>query len=187
MLRGLLNLLTALSLVLFVATAALWVRSMWVYDTDQWFAGREGSVVTVAGFEARDGAVRLGATSITLPPNMPTDNHGLGGLFVPGWQSEDLSDDQPAQWKENLLPAWTHQAGTFGGHGAIPVEAWDLLVPYWLPALVWLILPTSSLAPALRRRRRRRRGCCTRCGYDLRGSPDRCPECGTICPIKPGT
>jgi hypothetical protein len=48
-----------------------------------------------------------------------------------------------------------------------------------------LLLPAGRMVWWLDGRRRReasarRNGLCTACGYDLRATPERCPECGTI-------
>jgi hypothetical protein len=55
----------------------------------------------------------------------------------------------------------------------------DVFVPYWFLAAVTGVLPLLQLVRALRRRARRRRGLCVHCGYDLRETSGRCPECGT--------
>mgnify|MGYP001481153300 CR=1 FL=1 len=48
--------------------------------------------------------------------------------------------------------------------------------PHWLPTI--LFATTSILLIRKSRRRRYGVGRCTNCGYDLRASPQRCPECG---------
>ena len=50
----------------------------------------------------------------------------------------------------------------------------------WLPCLVFGVLPMRSCLRLRRRNLRSKRGLCFECGYDLRASPQRCPECGTL-------
>lgn len=61
-------------------------------------------------------------------------------------------------------------------------DGWQLTVPYWLILLIGVVWPGRQMLAIMADRRRVRRGLCRRCGYDLRGSPDRCSECGTPVP-----
>jgi hypothetical protein len=54
---------------------------------------------------------------------------------------------------------------------------WKLAAPTLTLPILWI---ASLVATCTRADRRRRRQLCTECGYDLRATPERCPECGAI-------
>jgi len=54
----------------------------------------------------------------------------------------------------------------------------DALPQVWLFIAALLIWPIVHVARSVRARRWQRLGRCFACGYDLRATPQRCPECG---------
>ncbi len=61
-----------------------------------------------------------------------------------------------------------------GGLRLVQVWLWLPVVLSACPCFILLCVPRLH-----RRRKRRKLGLCLKCGYDVRASRDRCPECGT--------
>jgi hypothetical protein len=112
----------------------------------------------------------------------------------------------PMRWQPVTVHAFLKQHHLFGlfafegeginfdlakdiGRPHIYERGWHIGFPLWVPVILFAVLPAVVL---LRRRRERRRligGYCSVCGYDLRATLGRCPECGATTPaasIEPG-
>lgn len=70
-----------------------------------------------------------------------------------------------------------------------PLARWNLHIPYWMLAVLLMLLPWRwmVLRKCWRREALYSRGLCGYCKYDLRASCDRCPECGRCIPSKLST
>ena len=53
-----------------------------------------------------------------------------------------------------------------------------VVAPLWIPTVLFSAYPLYLKSGVHRRRERKKLGLCLKCGYDLRASKDRCPECG---------
>jgi hypothetical protein len=125
----------------------------------------------------------LTAARVTFNPSQSSGTITWSGSFL------DLSQDL----RVGMLPACSTSAGAGGPvrfaayrvEGSSPGAArtWVVIFPYWSAAALITLLLGLLAWRDLRRRRFHRRlagGLCTTCGYDLRATPDRCPECGTM-------
>jgi len=183
------NLAIVVSLLLCLGTVGVWVRSGWVSDKLIWSDWPEDrSLLDVKTIWCSRGGVQFGAW------------HYLDASIYARDEGHFTYDREPA----TEYPTYGDELGKhlftkprrYAGRGFewIPQTnvrlSWSnnfkaalssLTLPLYFPTLLFALLPAHYFLRVRRRRRiasRLARGCCVFCGYDLRASAGRCPECG---------
>jgi hypothetical protein len=199
MIRRLFTILSVLSLLLCVATCVLWVRSYRAFDTATYCsAAKDAHQWSFCGgnycgrFEVFSVDARLHPGHEMAYEKDPSTNE-LGWARQPGWRwaSYDSRPYPSIKDAAEMLWSWRCSTGEWSPIRTDPnVRRYaftSVVFPLWAPTVAFAAGPLIRAVPKLRHRRRRRRhqrlGLCPACGYDLRASPDRCPECGAV-PVR---
>jgi predicted RNA-binding Zn-ribbon protein involved in translation (DUF1610 family) len=181
--RWLFTILSVVSLLFCAAICALWVRSYSVADSFYWTDRAPGRILdwTERGFTCSSGGVEIFHHHAIEPPGT------LSIIGVPRGHHFDHFREQPTDYPYFGYP-WPASSCTnvrFAGFQVFhAADANDQIQAGTLPlagiALSAIVLPGMWIRRELKRRRDSKTNLCPNCGYDLRATPDRCPECGTV-------
>jgi hypothetical protein len=164
--RRLFTILSALSLLLFVAVIMLWVRSYFVADN---LIGRRTKGGNDIEYRIICDSGALHAFVLRTSDPQP-DPFGEEGSHL-HWRRAEPGGNRPGgmfyfDWHTTRM-------------GTTSVTNATLSAPLWVGGLATVVVPIAWTLMSLRRRRLHRQRCPS-CGYDLRATPERCPECGAV-------
>jgi hypothetical protein len=184
MLRRLFTLLSALSLLLCVATVALWVRSYWVayeyaYERYEGNPDDRPLVVRSTRISLSRGGVEASRWLYTAGADWVVSKFAEG-IPLTYWEESEATRYPSLQ--ETHVPILARLGLGWGGYARrdpnLSVDGGWVVIPLWVVAVAFAALPAARLMRGTLAARSARAGSCRVCGYDLRATPGRCPECG---------
>jgi hypothetical protein len=162
--RILLNSAAALSLLLCLAAAGDWVGSYRYYWNLLYTADSSTNIYSDTG--------AIYFLRVVVPISVPGLYFDRFGQTEDPWANvpEREADTVPQRWKP---VRFIQQRGG-------PSFWRGLVIPHWVFITFFAGLPLLRFRAWRRHRRRAKAGTCAKCGYDLRATPQRCPECGAV-------
>jgi len=185
----------ALSLLLCLGTLALWLRSHRVGDFGEFVGvleshtGPRRASMRTAGLYSSQGRLGVGVGQLDFDANDPVFRHYPDGRrLVRGteycWERYPFTpiEGSPASRSWTGIDvrdrSWSGPTWTMTSRGVAVPHAFVAAATAIPPAL-WLLPRARRYLQRRRTTRMHRARLCPDCGYDLRATPDRCPECGT--------
>jgi hypothetical protein len=181
MLRRLRNILSILSLLLALATAALWIRSYWYLDEMTWdydrrapnhrFLRQRFEIFSATGglymqLDRRDIDLKHYQLILTFDPDSaPT---GLRYRYRSAFRPLALYEEPLNNLLSQGFAGFSYEEQTFPFVQMHPWRARILTIPFWSLILLLSLPGLLHFRHNLKRRLRRRRGLCPTCGYDTK-------------------
>lgn len=162
-----------LSMPLFLATVLLWVRSYYIRDSWHVWLNR----VDAIHHTGRDWHLTLRSSDGEWLVNIAHGKYSFTALKPPpGFGLRHDLRPPVACWSNigfgvgplrvsDIVPGAVYDGGQF-------------MFPHWILLIPGTVIVFRKLAWHRRILARLSVGHCPSCGYDLRATPDRCPECG---------
>ena len=179
--RALFATAATMSLLVAAATAVVWARAQCRFDNYSYrnFTIRQRNVYEKRGlllFRSESLWVEISWHVKHTPAGVgpwPPQNLPAMGFFGSGGYYPLPMPPEPGSV---LGVYFAMNSDSPHGQGEIRLQ-----LPYCMVLLAALVLPAAWIV-AVRRRRTRDLAArnCTNCGYDLRATPNRCPECGMV-------
>ncbi|HEX3356808.1 MAG TPA: hypothetical protein VHS31_07550 [Tepidisphaeraceae bacterium] len=181
MMKSLFHLAAFLSLILLMIVLADRIRHHWHM---QWIEYCHSSAADPRrtldySINTGSGVIMFSAATIIDGSFVPDDRLPQPGLHA--GQDAPLMNWQTGEglFRNMGFGDYHWSRGTPGDPTKTFIVTDGLSIPSWFAATIVAILPLAWMILAYRHRLRRKHGLCPTCGYDLRATPNRCPECGT--------
>jgi hypothetical protein len=160
--------------LLLLIAASLWIRSRWRIDDLTLHAGRDARLemalmpggLRVMSLENWPDPFSVTFTTVRRSPTTEQD-----------WLYHDNSQPVPGR---SGRAGFYRDTGFLAGPGlgrGIAYRAWT--IPYWAMVAAFSLPVAWRIIKVIRKWQQHAQGLCPKCGYDLRATPDRCPECGS--------